>query len=144
MKKLFMFSKDNFNALLQILPEFHGLTYCSFSDITPLIQVIKQNKPHAFLVDFSNYKELITIGKDVIDEHIPIIVFGNSTSAPLSNHLQIHHLPETSHKQEVIKLFSNLGLINGHVDLGKNGLVEDPNSNGFNRNGLENQPYLEF
>lgn len=139
-----MFSKDNLNTLLQILPEFHGLTYCFFSEIPSLTQVIKQCKPHALLVESVNYEELIIHCKDAIDDHIPIIVFGKSNISSHTTHLQTHHLNARAHKPEVIKLFSNLGLINGHLDLTKNGGKDDSKSKGFNRNGLENQPFLEL
>src|SRR5690606_33417629 len=143
MKKLFMFSKDNLDALLQILPESHELTYCFFSEITALNHVIKHGKPHALLVESANYKDLIENGINIIDNSTPIIIFGKSPDFPNPINLQSHNLDETESKLDVIKLFSKLGLIN-KPNLTENDLKKHNKSKATNGNGLENQPFLDF
>ena len=92
-----MLSKDNLNALLQILPEYSELTYGFFSEITPLFQVLKQHKPHALLVDGTDYNHVITHAIAGLIDTIPIIIFGNTTVAHTSNS-QIYHLKEGAEK----------------------------------------------
>lgn len=137
MKKLFIFSKDNLNALLKILPESHGLTYCFFSEKKALTLLIKQNNPHALLIDSTDYNDLVENGIDSIIYDRPTIIFGNPISLP--NTTQIHSLHETSRKSDVIKLFYKLDLINV-----ESALRDYNTSNTLHGNGLENQPFLEL
>lgn len=133
-----MLSKDDLNALLQILPETHELAYCFFSEVTSLFQVIKQNRPHALLVHNADYKDLMAHGMDDLVGTIPIIILGKVKDGQASN-FKIHQLVEDAGKSDVIKLLSQIGLISKPVGPANNSDVSINNGN-----GLENQPFLEF
>ena|SRR5690606_3356514 len=129
MKKLFVLSKDNLNALLKILPECHELTYHYFSEVDSLNQVMAQCQPQAIIVDSADYENLISNG-NTLANNIPVIIFGKSNNGLSKTHSQIHYLNETAQEPEVLKLFGELRLIS---DVSNN-----------HQNELENQSYLDF
>ncbi len=140
MKRLFVFSKDNFEFLLQLLPESYGLTYCFFNDVKSLTDLIKLKKLDALLVESTEFNNIILHVVDFIDSDTPIIIIGKSNNLPNIPNSQIHSLSETSNRVDIIELFIKLNLIKN--DSIPSGDVSKNNSK--NADILENQPFLDF
>ena len=132
MKKLFVLSKVNLNALLKILPECHELTYHFFSEVNSLNQVMAQCQSQAIIVDSADYENFIS-NVNTLANNIHVIIFGKSKNGLSKTQSQLHYLNETSQKTEVLKLFGELHLIS---DFSKSDINH--------QNELESQSYLDF
>lgn len=145
MKRLFMYSKDNFESLLEILPEIHGLVYYFFSEIKPLTKLLKQNKPDALLVESSEFNNIISNSTDFINIDTPIIILGELIDIVNTPNLNIHNLCGVCSKSDFAELFSKLNLIEEDSVSEQNVSKNTTNPTESKRlNALENQPFLDF
>tara|TARA_R110002050_G_scaffold24083_3_gene64278 strand:+ start:36032 stop:39154 length:3123 start_codon:yes stop_codon:yes gene_type:complete len=141
MKKIIVYSPDNFEFLLGSLPEFNKLTYYFFSEIQLLTVAIKKLKPDAILFDSIEFNNVISSCFDIIDSKTPIIISGKLSSIPKTSK-QIYVLPDKLNKAKIVDLFSKLKLVDTpQVDIPKN---KKDIENIINGEGLNNQQLLNF
>lgn len=143
MKKIFVYCHDNFEFLLDALPESNKLAYYFFSEIKLFNIAIKQLKPDALLFYGIEFNNVISSCFDIIDSNNPVIISGKLASLPKIRN-QIYVLPNKLNKTKVFELFSKLELINENftqqVDIpkSKNNKEEIINGEALNNQQLLN------
>ncbi len=139
MKKIFLYSQDNFEFLVNILPETNKLTYYFFSEIKQLKTAIKQLNPEALFLDVVEFNSEISACLDLIDNKT-IIISRKLKSIPKKNK-DIHFLPDELNKESVFNLFSKLNIIGQNISSLTG--VQASNINKGPKN-LSNQKLLEL
>ncbi|MBU3822943.1 PAS domain-containing protein [Flavobacteriaceae bacterium XHP0103] len=114
MKCLFVFSKGNFEILLQSLPESNSVTYFFFSEAKLFSEALKKKKPDALLFDCIELDDEILNSIKVLNHKVPLILYGNEGNFPKTIGFQTYLLPYKFTEAQFLKLLVEIGLV-GHV-----------------------------